>query len=179
MKYFLRSSSGRRLEVEVEHDPPSTFRLRVDGRNLRADLVDVDRQGQYAACLDDRSFAAAIEQRDDQHLLVTLGGECFVIQATDEREQAAGALASTRPRAETVKASMPGIVVRVSVTAGEAVSAGQPLLVLEAMKMQNEVCAEHVGVVSTVEVSPGQAVAAGEIMLRLDPPAASRPAAPD
>ena len=65
--------------------------------------------------------------------------------------------------------ALAGRVLRVSVGAGETVAAGQSLLVLEAMKMENEVKAPRDGVVDGVGVAPGQAVSAGEVLIRLRP----------
>ena len=59
---------------------------------------------------------------------------------------------------------MPGTVVRVAVEAGARVEAGQPVLVLEAMKMQHTVSAPHAGVVTEIDVKPGAQVAAGEVL---------------
>jgi propionyl-CoA carboxylase alpha chain len=59
---------------------------------------------------------------------------------------------------------MPGTVVSVAVAKGDAVSAGQPVLVLEAMKMQHTVSAPHAGVVDRIDVEPGVQVAAGEVL---------------
>ena len=64
---------------------------------------------------------------------------------------------------------MPGKVVEVLVVAGEAVKAGQPVLLFEAMKMQNELRSPHDGVVATIAVSAGRAVDAREILYVLEP----------
>ena len=61
-------------------------------------------------------------------------------------------------------APMPGTVVRVAVEQGEQVEAGQPVLVLEAMKMQHTVAAPHAGTVTEIEIQPGAQVAAGEVL---------------
>ncbi|MGB0099271.1 MAG: biotin/lipoyl-containing protein, partial [Nocardioides sp.] len=61
-------------------------------------------------------------------------------------------------------APMPGTVVRVAVEAGQAVAAGEAVLVLEAMKMQHTVSAPHAGVVAEINVSPGAQVASGEVL---------------
>ena len=62
---------------------------------------------------------------------------------------------------------MPGVVVSLVVDEGQAVEAGQPLLILEAMKMQNEIDAPLAGIVKAVHVAEGQAVAAGEKLVTL------------
>ena len=63
---------------------------------------------------------------------------------------------------------MPGRVLRVLVAPGEKVAQGQPLLVLEAMKMENEVKSPRDGVIASVEVSAGKAVSAGDVLVRFE-----------
>ena len=69
--------------------------------------------------------------------------------------------------AETVKAPMPGKILSVAVSAGQAVKKGETLLILEAMKMQNEIAAPHDAVVSEVRVSANQTVSTGDDMVVL------------
>ncbi|MBM4375874.1 MAG: acetyl-CoA carboxylase biotin carboxyl carrier protein subunit [Deltaproteobacteria bacterium] len=64
---------------------------------------------------------------------------------------------------------MPGRVVKVLVAEGETVEPGRPLVVVEAMKMENELCAEAAGVVRTVRASAGQTVDSGAVLLELGP----------
>jgi biotin carboxyl carrier protein len=70
-------------------------------------------------------------------------------------------------RGETVSAPMPGVVVAVRVRPGDAVRAGQAVVVVEAMKMQNELAVMHDGVVSEVLVVERAAVSAGQVLIRL------------
>jgi pyruvate carboxylase subunit B len=79
-------------------------------------------------------------------------------------------------RREQVTAYMPGRVVAILVAEGEAVRAGQGVLVLEAMKMQNEIRAERAGIVSSVEVAAGTAVDRGALRAVIGP---EQPAGPD
>jgi pyruvate carboxylase subunit B len=67
---------------------------------------------------------------------------------------------------------MPGLVVRVSVSVGDTVSAGQGLVVVEAMKMENELRASAAGVVTAVLAVPGHVVEKGAVLVELGPPAA-------
>jgi biotin carboxyl carrier protein len=172
MKYYLRTQSGRRLEVEVLEDAGEEgFRLAVDGEDCDAVLRDVDRLGQYALVLDGRSYAVSIEESDEQNLLVNIAGESWEVVAEDEREKAAGAIAAQGPpKAEQVKAAMPGVIVAVHAAPGDEVAPGQPLAVLEAMKMQNEVASQHGGVVEEVLVAAGDRVDAGQALVKLAPP---------
>ena len=77
------------------------------------------------------------------------------------------AAASVAAGATTVSAPMPGKVLSINVKAGDAVKSGDVLLILEAMKMQNEIMAPADGTVSDVRVSAGQTVATGDVMIVL------------
>lgn len=174
MKYFLRSGGGARYEVEVRERDDGSWTVRCGGREHVADFRDVDRLGQYAVLLDGRSYAASIEENDEQHLRVQIAGADFTIEALDERERAAGELTKGRPaRPEELRAPMPGVLVAWRVAPGETVEPGGALAVLEAMKMQNDVCSEHGGVVQELLVPAGQPVDAGQPLARLAPPSAS------
>lgn len=76
------------------------------------------------------------------------------------RRSKAGAGAGGKKGAK-IKAQMPGKIVRVMIRAGQTVEKGQPMLVMEAMKMENEIRAPIAGVVASVRVEPGQAVESG------------------
>ena len=169
MKYYLTLGSGREVELEVLEQGPGRAQLLVDGKEISAEFLDVDRLGQYAVGIDGRSYAASIEQRTETQLVVTLAGESFQVHAIDDRERAAGELASARPKVETIMASMPGIVVRVSVEVGQTLAPGDAVLILEAMKMQNEIRTEHGGVVQEILVSEGESVAGNQLLVRLAP----------
>ena len=80
---------------------------------------------------------------------------------------AAAAAAPVPAGAETVKAPMPGKILSVAVSAGQAVKKGETLLILEAMKMQNEIAAPHDAVVSEVRVAANQTVSTGDDMVVL------------
>jgi biotin carboxyl carrier protein len=67
-----------------------------------------------------------------------------------------------------VRAPLPGIVVKVSVTEGERVDAGQPLIVLEAMKMEHHIAAPHAGTVRRLHCAPGQQVQAGMVLAEVE-----------
>jgi pyruvate carboxylase subunit B len=98
-------------------------------------------------------------------------GHRFEVEALDERRRAiqdmSGKAAATRGPAPLV-APMPGMVVRVETSVGEAVQAGQPLVVMEAMKMENELRSPSAGTVSAIKAVVGQAVEKGAVLIELD-----------
>jgi biotin carboxyl carrier protein len=116
------------------------------------------------------SRLALVEGRDSDWV-VTLGGRRIVVAVTTWRERVlAEAEVAARAYAEPTEvfATLPGLVVAVSAVEGMEVSEGDPLVTIEAMKMQNDVRAPRGGRVSAVAVSSGQAVATGTLLVRLE-----------
>jgi biotin carboxyl carrier protein len=103
--------------------------------------------------------------------VVTLRGRRIpvVVRSWRERVLAEAEIASGgRGGSAEVRATLPGMVLAVAVKDGDEVRQGDPLVTVEAMKMQNEVRAPRSGRVGAVEVEPGQPVAAGALILRID-----------
>ena len=165
MKYFA-TVNGRDHEVEVL-DRAGKLQVTVDGRPVDLSYEEVDRFGQVALRVDGRAFAVSIAGREIDWS-VTLAGRAYEVVLEDEREQAAHAAERERQGGGgTVTSVMPGVVVSLLVAEGDEVAEGQPLLVLEAMKMQNEIPAPADARVAKIHVSPGEAVAAGGKLMDL------------
>ena len=100
---------------------------------------------------------------------VTVNGTAYDVEVNEVKAAAPAAAPKAAPAAapETVKAPMPGKILSVAVSAGQAVKKGETLLILEAMKMQNEIAAPHDAVVSEVRVSANQTVSTGDDMVVL------------
>ncbi len=103
----------------------------------------------------------------------TVDGWVFEVAVEDEprallREKAGqGAEGGARKASDTIRAQIPGRVVRLWVAEGDTVEAGQRLLAIEAMKMENEVRAPHAGTVESIAVEPGGSVELRDELLRL------------
>jgi biotin carboxyl carrier protein len=102
---------------------------------------------------------------------LSIGGHRFEAEALDDRARAiremaakAGAVASGPA---PLKAPMPGLIVRIHVAPGDRVAAGDPLIVMEAMKMENELRAPAAGTVRAISVTPGTAVEKGALLVEL------------
>ncbi|HEX6123579.1 MAG TPA: acetyl-CoA carboxylase biotin carboxyl carrier protein subunit [Ktedonobacterales bacterium] len=108
---------------------------------------------------------------------VSLDGRTFVITLQDERTQALASLASEGHIAGevTIRAPMPGLVSNVLVEAGAAVQRGQTIVVLEAMKMENDLTTPRPGVVTSVRVAKGQTVNQGDVLAVVGDPAGAAP----
>ena len=151
---------GRRVRVEVE-PRAGGYDVSLDERRLRVDAVPV--QGPLSSLLiDGRSHEVAVERSGDGFQVHFPQGSVAVALAA-----AGGTNARVRHAAGPARltAPMPGRVVRVLAAVGAAVEAGQGLVVVEAMKMENELRAPRAGRVQQIAVSEGQAVEAGALLL--------------
>jgi biotin carboxyl carrier protein len=165
MKYTVEVA-GRGIEVELDSD-----RVAVDGRVVDARLSG-DRGSGIRRLVRGRA-AVGVQATPGEGRgawLLAMGGCRLLAQVLDPRERAvraAGSRAGAAPGGGTLKAPMPGLVVRVLVEEGERVLAGQGLVVVEAMKMENVLKAEGPGVVQKVHVVPGARVEKGAPLLEL------------
>ncbi len=139
-------------------------RWTIDGRALEADATEVS-PGVYSILIDGESFEVHVEPKGDGGLRVTSGGREFAAALRDPRQwkryRGAGAEAEGR---QQVTAPMPGKIVRVLAKTGDSVEAGQGILVVEAMKMQNEIRSPKSGTLERLLVVEGQTVNAGQVV---------------
>lgn len=156
------------MNLDVRLDGRSSpLRLDRDGEawvaNGRAASVLEVEPGIYSVLLDGRSFEARVERGDDAWI-VHLRGRRFVVAVRDPRRLGRASGAPHREGRQTIASPMPGKVVRLLVASGDTVEAGQGLLVVEAMKMQNEMKAPKSGRVVTLSAREGDTVAAGDVL---------------
>lgn len=154
---------GKAREIEMNR-MGDRWRFTVDGKSVEADATEVGR-GIYSVLLDGKSTEVRLAEIGSR-LRVQAGGFEWDAEIRDPRKfgrDRGGALEAEGR--QQVMAPMPGKVVRVLVEAGAAVNAGQGLLVVEAMKMQNEVRSPKSGMVERVLVKEGQAVGAGDALI--------------
>jgi biotin carboxyl carrier protein len=169
MKYVVRIA-GRTIEVEVigrVGEAGGTRQVRVDGEPVEANLVAVDGNLRDLWVDGVVRTVALTPTEDGWHL--QLAGESLRAEVTDERAERVREVSGSIPatRGEVVRAPMPGLVLRLAVAPGQPVDAGTGVLVLEAMKMENEIRASTGGVVVSVLVAPGQPVEKGTPLLEI------------
>jgi biotin carboxyl carrier protein len=157
---------GVEQQIEILASAPAC-RFRLRDEPAREAEVEMPEPGAYSVLMDGRSYDAHVEEAPGA-LVVTAGGHRFEIEVRDPRRLARGAARRGGEGPQTVAAPMPGKVVRVLVTAGSAVEAGQGLVVVEAMKMQNEMKAPRAGRVLTLPAKEGATVAAGEVLATIE-----------
>jgi biotin carboxyl carrier protein len=155
---------GTTFTVEVEELPAGGLQVRVDGRPVNAD-ARLPSSGSGSLLLDGVSYVVDLGAGPGE-VQVVVDGEAFRVQVEDRagRRRAAPAGPDAVPGQRLV-APMPGKVVAVLVEVGQAVEPGTELVVLEAMKMENEFRASAGGVVREIHVVPGQAVNAGDLLV--------------
>jgi len=159
---LLLTINGAKGAIELLAPAPDC-RFRLDGGGERAAQVEMPEPGVYSILMDGRSYDAHVEETPGG-LVVTIDGFRFEIDARDPRRFTRRSAGRGGEGVQTVTAPMPGKVVRVLVAPGEAVEAGQGLLVVEAMKMQNEMKAPRAGKVLSVSTREGATVKAGEAL---------------
>ena len=139
------------------------FLVTVDGAQFEADARKL--QGDfYSILMKGRSYAVSVEAIGDGYCVRHGAGKQVVTLTDPSRRARASAHAAARGPA-SVNASMPGKVVRVLVAEGDAVVLGQGLVVVEAMKMENEIVSPKAGRVASVLVEPGRPVEAGATLV--------------
>ena len=135
----------------------------IDGRAVEADAIEV-APGVYSILIAGVSFEVRVEPNATS-LRITVAGREYAARIRDPRQWRRNRGAAIEAEgSQRVIAPMPGKVVRVLVKAGETVEAGKGILVVEAMKMQNEVRSPKSGKIERLLVSEGQAVSAGEVL---------------
>ena len=166
MRYFV-TIGDRTVEVDL-----GGGRTAVDGHACDVELREVPGTTLRHLLLDGRSFPLVVRASESRGgWEIQLEGRWYSADVVDERTRAiremtgrAGVQRGPRP----VRAPMPGLVLRVQVAAGQTVRPGQGVVIVEAMKMENELKSDGGGIVSRVHVEPGQAVEKGAVLIEFE-----------
>jgi acetyl/propionyl-CoA carboxylase alpha subunit len=166
MKYFV-DLNGRREELEVDGES-----VTIGGHTVLARVDEIEGTPVRLITIGSEVHRVVVRRGPSRGAYTLwVDGFRFGGEALDERTRAirditAESSKSTGPA--SLVAPMPGLIVRVSVSPGDAVQAGQGLVVMEAMKMENELRAPAAGTVKTVMVEPGKAVEKGAVLVDFD-----------
>lgn len=142
--------------------------VEVDGRPVEADILAIDGTPVRGLRLDGASHRVVAHHPARGRWSLNVSGHTVEADVVDERTHAIRALtgasaAATGPK--PITAPMPGLVVKVEVSEGDEVQPGQGVVIVEAMKMENELKAEAGGIVAAVHVSAGDTVEKGQILV--------------
>jgi len=166
VKYFV-SIAGKVVVVELDG-----AQVTVDGKALGASHLNALAGTPIRNLVVDHASHTLVMDPVGRGLwAVGSYGERHEVEVIDERTRHIRSLTGGGQKGggqSVLKAPMPGLVVRIGVEAGSRVEAGAPLVVLEAMKMENELRATGAGVVKGIKVKPGQAVEKGQVLVEFE-----------
>ena len=165
MKYVVQVGDER-ITVDLDGEG-----VHIEGEQVRAQVADVEGTPVRLVTLGDEVHRVIVRRhRERGRYTLWLGGFRYEVEALDERTRTIrdlSAAAAVAAGPAPLVAPMPGLVVRVNVQPGDEVRAGQPLVVMEAMKMENELRAPAAGTVRTLGAAVGQAVEKGALLVEL------------
>ncbi|HTW44728.1 MAG TPA: biotin/lipoyl-containing protein [Acidobacteriaceae bacterium] len=159
MKLYIEIDGKTR---SVEYTPGANA-VKIDGVDMEADAQQ-QRPGVLSVIMDGRAWRVVLEEHEDEPAL-HLAGKRIAYRLDDPRSlKARRAHAGGADGPKAIKASMPGRVVRVVAQPGDLVEAHQGVVVIEAMKMQNELKSPKSGRVAELRVSAGDTVVSGDVL---------------
>ena len=165
---LIVTADGRDRTVSIEGPlPDGRFKISIDGAERLVDARAV-RPGTWSLVIDGTSFVVDLDRRRTG-ISASVGASEALLQVEDALHKRLSSAASPRAttRGETIRAPIAGKVVKVLVAVGDQVAAGTAVIVLEAMKMENELIAEKGGTVATITKAAGQAVETGDLLVEL------------
>ena len=166
---FVWKRSGGAEMITVESSDGLRVTVRAGDRVAVVDCVNMADGRASVVLPSGRQLAGHAVVRPDGRVEAWIGARRVPLELSDPLRELAGDSARADGRATEIRAQIPGRVVEVRVAAGDEVPGGATLLVLEAMKMQNEIRVDRVARISSVECVSGQTVETGAILVRLEP----------
>lgn len=165
MKY-VTTVNEKEYTIEVVDDQ----HVRIGDRLIQVNFEPVSGQPVFSLIMDGKSYESFVYEGEDEDWQVLLRGRLFQVKVEDEREKrlrvAAGGGVSEGGE-YMMKAPMPGLIVALSVEEGQEVEKGQVLVILESMKMQNELKSPRAGKIGRIRVKAGESVEQKQTMLSI------------
>ncbi|MBA3538840.1 MAG: biotin attachment protein [Deltaproteobacteria bacterium] len=163
------TADGQERAVAIDGVPGATgqFRVTIDGIEHVVDARAI-RPGTWSILLDGRNFLVDLDRRR-AGIAASVGDSETMLVVEDALHrrlaQAAAGGRGTVARGESIRAPIAGKVVKVLVAPGDTVAAGAAVIVLEAMKMENELISERGGTIGAIHKQAGQAVDTGDLLI--------------
>ncbi len=158
--------NNERFEIEIDHDGE----VWVNGEARDVDFLNLGGS-LFSLITENKSFEAVIDDEDNR-IDVMMGGRLYETQVLDARAMLLAQRRGSLPSGSgDIHAPMPGLIVEVKALPGQAVTQGDTLVILESMKMQNELKSPVDGVVASVPVAAGQAVEKNALLIEISAPA--------
>ena len=164
MKY-IATIEAQTVEFEINGEDD----IIADGDHVAIDFRSIAGQSVYSMLVNGRSYEALVQVEDD-NLQVLLRGRLYIVTVEDERQIRLRGASSSQTIQQGdfhLTSPMPGLIVSIPVTEDQEVSEGDRLIVLESMKMQNELKSPRAGIVRNIRVSIGENVDQDQVMLTI------------
>ena len=164
MKY-LTTINGKTFEIEIQNDGS----LFVNGERREVDFFAFGDSALYSILANNNSYEVLVEETGGR-FEVLMRGQLFSVEVLDERAQrlAARRGSLTADSGEiSIRAPMPGLIAAIPVSEGQEVKAGQTVIILESMKMENELKAPRDGIVQRISVEERQSVEQNKLLVTI------------
>lgn len=164
MSRYITTINGKTFEIDIDKDG----NILVNGEKREVDFVAL-RPSLYNIVMQNRSYEMVLDEHDGEYE-VMLRGRLYTGEVLDERAQL---LATQRTGTGatsgeiSIKAPMPGLVVTIPVSEGQEIKSGQTVVILESMKMQNELKAPRDGTIARISAQAGQTVEQGKLLVTI------------
>ena len=171
MIYEVSQKKGESLRIGLREIGEGQYEIQMEGRTIHVDAV---RPGPniYSLIEDGKQFEVMVDEQGAHEFDVMVSGRLFHLESLDERTKLlSGSAAHVASGPQTIAAEMAGKVVKIQLEPGAQVSEGEGVVVVEAMKMENEIASPIDGVLVSIDVSEGETVEAGATLFVVEPPA--------
>lgn len=167
---YIATTRGTTSRIQVEESQPNQFRVLIDGKEFAIDFLEPQRN-ILSLIIGGKSYEVDVDVAADSDAFgVEIKGDHYEIEVVEERKKKlAMKLSKGASGRQDLKSPMAGNVRKILVQAGESVVVGQVLLILEAMKMQNEIKSPIDGIIGSVSAREGITVSMGDPLCVVDP----------
>ena len=167
---YIASHQGKTTRVKVLESAPNQFRVTLGDRDYLVDYLE-PQPNLLSLIIDGRSFEVDVDaQEHSNRFEVVIQGDHFEVEMVEENKQKLAMKRSGGAAGrQDLRSPMAGSVRQVSVQPGDRVAAGQVLLILEAMKMENEIKSPIDGIIRSVTARAGKPVAHGDPLCVVEP----------
>ena len=164
---YIATHQGKTTRVKVAEDAPGQFRVTLGEREYQVDFLE-PQPNLFSLIIDGRSFEVDVDAREEDQFQVVLHGDSFEVEMVEEKKKKlAMKLARGLAGRQELRSPMAGNVRQVLAQPGDRVVPGQVLLILEAMKMENEIVAPASGTIAALCVTEGASVNTGDVLVEI------------
>jgi len=165
MMYKVNVNTKKEHAVVLENNASGT----IDGKEFSWDVAEV-KNGSFHVVKDNKSYSVEVVKADvaEKSFLVSVNGNKYQLNVKDKFDELLKSLGMDNMAASKVneiKAPMPGLVLDIRVAEGDEVKKGDPILVLEAMKMENILKSPTDGIIKKINVKKGLAVEKNQVLI--------------